>query len=84
MWQRLVSRKISWNFAVLGKVIRKRGRFMIFDPAGGNRLVDVICLTPITSKPRLTNPVLYRCVVWQVAYHRLHGFFGFWVERVTG
>jgi hypothetical protein len=30
MWQRLGTRKISWAFAVLGKVIRKKGRYMVF------------------------------------------------------
>jgi hypothetical protein len=34
MWQRLLSRKISWDFAVLGKVIKKRRRFIISDPSG--------------------------------------------------
>jgi hypothetical protein len=28
MWQRAVKRKISWDFAVLGKVMRNRGRFL--------------------------------------------------------
>jgi hypothetical protein len=32
MWKRLVSRKMFWDFAVLGKVIRERGRFMILTP----------------------------------------------------
>jgi hypothetical protein len=35
MWQRFCSQKISWDFAVLGKVIRKRGRVMVVDPSGG-------------------------------------------------
>jgi hypothetical protein len=56
MWQRLGSRKISWDFAILGKVIRKRWRFMVFHPSGGDGLVAVICLTLITSKLRLTSP----------------------------
>jgi hypothetical protein len=55
MWHTLGSRKISWDFAVLGKVIRKRGRFMDFDPSGGDRRVAVFCLTLITSKPRLAS-----------------------------
>jgi hypothetical protein len=40
----------------------------------------------ITSKPRLTSPSDVFCtgVVWQVAYHCLHGFFGFGVEHVIG
>jgi hypothetical protein len=56
MWQRLGRRKISWDFAVLGKVTRKKGRFIILDSSGGDRRVDVICLTLTTSKPRLTSP----------------------------
>jgi hypothetical protein len=56
MWQRLCSRKISWDFVVFDKVIRERGRFMFVDPSEGDRLVAVICLTLITSNPRLTSP----------------------------
>jgi hypothetical protein len=52
----LGSWKISWDFAVLGKVTRKRGRFNILGSSGGDRRVVVICLKLITSKPRLTNP----------------------------
>jgi hypothetical protein len=37
MWQRAGSRNISWDFAVLGKVIRKKGRFMVVDPSVGDR-----------------------------------------------
>jgi hypothetical protein len=45
---------------------------MVFDPSGGDRLVAAVCLTLIMPKPRLTSPS--SGVVWQVAYHRLHGF----------
>jgi hypothetical protein len=55
MWQRLCSLKISLEFAVHGKVIRKRGRFMVVEPSEGDRRVAVICLTLITSNPRLTS-----------------------------
>jgi hypothetical protein len=55
MWQRLERRKISWNFVVLGKVIRKRGRFMAVDQSEGDRRVVVIYLTLITSTPRVTS-----------------------------
>jgi hypothetical protein len=37
MWQRFVSRKMSWDFAVLGKVIRNKGRFGVDVPSGGVR-----------------------------------------------
>jgi hypothetical protein len=30
MWQRLVSRKISWDFTVLGKVIPEKGEVYSF------------------------------------------------------
>jgi hypothetical protein len=56
MWQRLGRRKISWDFLVLGKVLRKSGRVITLDSSGGDRPLVVICLTLITSKPRLTNP----------------------------
>jgi hypothetical protein len=56
MCQRLYSRKIFWNFVVLGKVIRKRGKFMVVDPSEGDRRVAVICLTLIISNTRLTSP----------------------------
>jgi hypothetical protein len=56
MWQRLGRRKISWDFAVLGKVTRKRSRVITLDSSGSDRRVVVICLTLTTSKPRLANP----------------------------
>jgi hypothetical protein len=56
MWQRLGRRKISWDFAVLGKVIRKRGRFVVLGSTGDDRRVVVICFTLTTSKPRFTSP----------------------------
>jgi hypothetical protein len=55
MLQRLGRLKISWDFDVLDKVTRKRGRFVVLDFSGGDRRVAVICLTLITSKPRLTS-----------------------------
>jgi hypothetical protein len=77
MWQRLVGLKISWDFAVLGKVIRKRERFMVFDPSGGDRRVAVISLTLITSNLRLASlsdmyPVGVFCGRW-----RITAFIGF-------
>jgi hypothetical protein len=32
MWQRAVSQNISWNFAILGKVMRNRDRFLLGVP----------------------------------------------------
>jgi hypothetical protein len=48
--------EISWDFVVLGKVIRDRLKFMVVDASEGDRRVSVICLTLITSNPRLTSP----------------------------
>jgi hypothetical protein len=56
MSQRLSARKISWDFVVLGNIIRQLGRFMFVDPSEGDRRVVVIRLTLITSNPRLTSP----------------------------
>jgi hypothetical protein len=61
---------------------------MVVDPSEGDRRVAVICLTLITSNPRLASPSDISSggggVVWQVAYHRLYRFFGFGVEGVIG
>jgi hypothetical protein len=56
MWQRYWSLKISWDFAVLGRVIRYKGRFRDDVPLEGDRREVVICLTLITSNPRVTSP----------------------------
>jgi hypothetical protein len=44
MWQRLDRRKISWDFAVLGRVTRNRLRYMISNSwevsDGGCHLLD--------------------------------------------
>jgi hypothetical protein len=56
MWQRLGSLNIYWVFAVLGKVMRNRGMFMVVDPSEVGQWVAVICLTLIMSKPKLTSP----------------------------
>jgi hypothetical protein len=55
LWQRLFSRKISWDFTVLGKVIRKRLRFRVVDPSEGDGRLAVICLMLIMTKPRLIS-----------------------------
>jgi hypothetical protein len=57
MWQRVFKRKISWDFAVLGKVISNRGRFLGRAPSDGDRRLVDICLTLIMSKPRSTSPL---------------------------
>jgi ribosomal protein L36 len=55
MWQRPFKRKISWDLEVLGRVIRNKGRLMVLGPSEFDRRVMVICLTLITSKPRLSR-----------------------------
>jgi hypothetical protein len=60
---------------------------MVVDPSEGDRRVAVICLTLITSIPRLTSPSDVSSafdVVWQVTYHRFRRFFGFGIERDMG
>jgi hypothetical protein len=42
MWQRFGRRKISWDFAVLGTVTRKRDKLIILDSSGGDRRVVFI------------------------------------------
>jgi hypothetical protein len=81
MWQWLGRWKISWDFVVLGKVTRKRGRFVIMDSSGGDSRVVVI--VEAEAHQPLTN-ILCRNVLRQVAHHRLYGLFGFWVEGEKG
>jgi hypothetical protein len=56
IWQRVGGLNISWNFDVLGKVMRKRGRFTVDDPSAGDLRVADSCVALMTSKPRPTNP----------------------------
>jgi hypothetical protein len=56
MRQRYWSLKISWDFAVLGRVIRYKGRFLDDVPSEGDRREVVIFLTLITSNPSVTSP----------------------------
>jgi hypothetical protein len=55
MWQRLDSLKRSWDFAVLGRVTKNRGKVMDVEPSGDRQAVD-ICLMLITSKLKPTSP----------------------------
>jgi hypothetical protein len=77
MWQRLGSRKISWDFAVLVKIIKKRGKFMGFDPSGDDQQVAVTCLKLITSKPRLTSPSDMSSARVLCGIRRMTAFVGF-------
>jgi hypothetical protein len=49
---------------------------------GGCHLLDANNVKPEAHQP--VRYVFRRGVVWQVAYHRRHRFFGFWIERVIG
>jgi hypothetical protein len=79
MWQRLGRRKIFWDFAVLGKVTRKRARFLILDSSGGDRRVVVIYIKAEAHQP--VRNISLRGVVREVAYDSLHGFLGFWKKK---
>jgi hypothetical protein len=46
--------KISWDFVVLGRVIRYKGRFLDVVPSEGDRR-EVICLMLIVSNPRVNQ-----------------------------
>jgi hypothetical protein len=48
IWQRLDSLKRSWDFDVLGRVTRNRGKVMGLEPLRDRRAGD-ICLTLMTS-----------------------------------
>jgi hypothetical protein len=45
MWHRLVSLKVSGDFASLFRVTRKRGRFEVLLPPSGEGREAVICFT---------------------------------------
>jgi hypothetical protein len=84
MWQRFGIRKISWEFAVLGRVLRNRGRLEIFGSSEDDRRVVVICVTLTTSKPRLTSPSDMSSAGVLIGRCRITAFMGFRVEGVIG
>jgi hypothetical protein len=49
---------MSWDFEILGKVMRKRGMFTVVVPSTGDLRVVDICFMLITSKPKFNNPRL--------------------------
>jgi hypothetical protein len=83
----LADERISWDFAVLGKVTRKRGKFVILDSLGGDRrvVVNLFDANNVEAEDRQpgTN-ILSRSVLRQVAYHRLYGLLGCWIEGEIG
>jgi hypothetical protein len=78
VWQRLVSLNISWDFGILGKIIRKRGMFIVVVPSSGDRRAVEICLTLITSKPRFTNLSEMSSAGTETGRCRIAAFIGFW------
>jgi hypothetical protein len=79
MWQRLVRWKISCDFAVLGKVMRNKGRFLVVAVSSeDDRRVVVICLTLRTSKPRFTRPSQMSAAGVSGGRWSITAFMGFW------
>jgi hypothetical protein len=70
MWQRLVTFKNCYDFAVLTKVTKKRKVVVIGSPSKSDRREADMSLTLITSKPRSFSPsqVLFRSTDWQMVY----------------
>jgi hypothetical protein len=56
MRQKLLSWNIFWEFDILVKIMKKKGRSTVNILPSGDRWVADISLTLITSKPRSTNP----------------------------
>jgi hypothetical protein len=54
IWQRILSLNISWDFDLLGKVLRKRGMFIVVVPSACDRRVA------ITSSAEVGTASLYR------------------------
>jgi hypothetical protein len=78
MWQRHGSLKMSCDLALLGRVIRNKGRFLVLVSLEGDLRVVVICLTLTTSNPRFSSPseISFAGVLdgrWQIT-----AFMGFW------
>jgi hypothetical protein len=69
---------ISWDFDVLGKVIRKRGMFTVVVPSAGDQWVVHICSMLITSKPRFTNPCEMSSAGVETGRCHITAFVGFW------
>jgi hypothetical protein len=78
MWQSLDSLKISCDFAILGSVIRNKGRGFVVVPSVGDRRVVVICLTLLTSKPQFTKPSEMSSAGVLGGRCRMTAFMAFW------
>jgi hypothetical protein len=69
---------IPEDFDILGKVMRKRGRYAVDVPSAGDQQVGDICLTLITSKPASTNPSEMSCAGVVNGRCSITAFIGFW------
>jgi hypothetical protein len=68
----------SWDFDIVGKVIRKREMFTIVVPSAGDLRVVDIFLTLITSKPRFNNPSETSYAGPEIGRYHITLFMGFW------
>jgi hypothetical protein len=69
---------ISWDFVVIGKVIRNKGRLTWDVPSAEDLLVDDICLTLIKSNPRPTKPSEMSSAGVLNGRCRITALMGFW------
>jgi hypothetical protein len=72
--------KISCDFAVFGKVTRKRGMFNVFGSLGRGPTVgrDLLDTDNVEAEAHQPIPnIVCRGVLWEVVFHRLYGPFGY-------
>jgi hypothetical protein len=84
IWQRLVSLNISWDFDVLGEVVRKRGIFTVVVPPAGDRRVIDIYLMLITSKARFIKPSEISSAVAEIGRCRITAVISCWDSGIEG
>jgi hypothetical protein len=78
MWQKLGRLKISCDFAILGKVIRNKVRFLVVASSEGNLRVVVICLTLNNVKPQVSSPPKVSLAGVLDGRWRITASMGFW------
>jgi hypothetical protein len=69
---------ISYDFVVLGNVMRNKGELKVVVPYADDQWLVVICLTLIRSKPRLINPSYISSAGVLCGRWRITAFTGFW------
>jgi hypothetical protein len=85
VWQRLGSQKISWDFAVLGKVLRNRMRFGYYSlrwMTGSWHLFEADNVK--TWAHQSIRDVFCRSTDRELLYYRVGGFQGFRVQGKVG